>query len=396
MAKKTVRDIDVQGKRVLVRVDFNVPLDKKTGTITDDTRIRAALPTIEYLLDHKATVILMSHLGRPDGKVVPALSLKPVAVRLSELLNKPVQFVPAAIGSQAEQAVKNAHPGDVILLENLRFYPEEEKNDPEFAKQLASLADVYVDDAFGAVHRAHASIHAIAQFLPAVSGFLLDREIDFLTRVTANPEHPFIAIIGGSKISTKIDVLQNLLPQVDRLLIGGGMANTFLKAQGKQIGKSLVENDKLDEAKQMLAQFAGKIVLPVDAVIAPSLDQAGASQRKTVSVDDVPADMMIVDIGPRTIAEFKQDLAGAKTVLWNGPMGVFEVPEFGEGTRGVAEALAALAGKATTVVGGGDSVAAIEQLGLGDKFSHVSTGGGASLEFLEGKQLPGIAVLQDK
>ena len=396
MAKKTVQDIDVQGKRVLVRVDFNVPLDKKTGQITDDTRIRAALPTIEYLIDHKAIVILMSHLGRPDGKVVPGLSLKPAAERLSELLKKPVQFVPDTIGPQVEQAVKNAQPGDVILLENLRFYPEEEKNDPEFAKKLASLADVYVDDAFGAVHRAHASIHAIAQYLPAVSGFLLDREIDFLTRVTANPEHPFVAIIGGSKISTKIDVLQNLLPQVDRLLIGGGMANTFLKAQGKQVGKSLVENDKVDEAKQMLSQFANKILLPVDAVVAPSLDQSGAAQRKTVSVDDVPADMMIVDIGPQTIAEFKQDLAGAKTVLWNGPMGVFEVPEFGEGTRGVAEALAALAGKATTVVGGGDSVAAIEQLGLAEKFSHVSTGGGASLEFLEGKQLPGIAVLQNK
>lgn len=391
MNKKTIRDVDVSGKRVLVRVDFNVPLDD-AGNITDDTRIRAALPTIQYLIDNGAKVILMSHLGRPKARVQPEFSLRPVAEHLSRLLRKPVPLAPGAVGPDVERMVSSMGPGDVILLENVRFYSGEEANDPAFAAQLASLGDIYVNDAFGTAHRAHASTAGIASLLPAVSGFLMEREIDVLGGALEQPARPFVAIIGGAKVSTKADVLKNLLDKVDKLLLGGGMANTFLKAQGSEVGKSLVEDDKLPEAREMLSRARDRIVLPIDAVVADRLDEQ--AQTQVVDIDRVPPDWMIVDIGPNTVQEFERALVGAKTVIWNGPMGVFEIAKFASGTRAIASILSQL--EATTIVGGGDSVAAVEQMGFAERMSHISTGGGASLEFLEGKVLPGVAALNDK
>jgi len=391
MRKKTLRDVDVKGRRVLVRVDFNVPLEG--GAVSDDTRIRAALPTIRHLIDAGAKTVLCSHLGRPKGKPDPAYTLAPVAVRLGELLDRAVRFAPDCVGAAVQDLVASMKPGDVLLLENLRFHAEEERNDPAFARALAALADVYVNDAFGSAHRAHASTAGVAAHLPAVAGFLMERELDFLGRALADPVRPFVAILGGAKVSDKIAVIENLLGKVDALLVGGGMANTFLKAQGREIGKSLVENDKLGVAEKLLREAGAKLVLPVDAVIADRFE-AGA-ERRTVDVASVPPGWLILDIGPRTIATFTERLRGAKTVIWNGPMGVFEMAPFAAGTFAVARALAGLAG-ATTIVGGGDSAAAVEQAGVAEKITHVSTGGGASLEFLEGKELPGVAVLEDR
>ena len=388
--KKTVRDIEVEAKRVLVRVDFNVPL--AGGRVTDDTRIRAALPTINYLLDHRAKVILMSHLGRPKGKVVGELRLDPVAERLAELLDRPVRKLDDCIGPEVEAAVAEMQPGDVILLENTRFHPEERANDPAFARKLASLADVFVNDAFGAAHRAHASTVGVAEYLPSVAGFLMEKEIAVLGQALAAPEHPFVAILGGAKISSKIGVIDNLLTKVDGLLIGGGMANTFLKAQGHEVGQSLVEDDSLDVARETLERAGKKLTLPVDAVVADRFDAEADS--KVVPVDQVPNDWLILDIGPGTVELFKRELAGARTVVWNGPLGVFEFPRFAAGTEAIARFLADL--KATTIIGGGDVVAAVGQAGVADRIAHVSTGGGASLEFLEGKPLPGVAALEDK
>jgi len=390
MDKKTVRDVDVRGKRVLVRVDFNVPLAE--GKVADDTRIRAALPTIRYLIEQGARVILMSHLGRPKGQVKEELRMAPVAARLSELLGQPVLTADDCIGPQVQALVKELKPGQVLLLENTRFHPEERKNDPDFARELASLAEVYVNDAFGTAHRAHASTEGVAHYLPAVAGFLMEREIEFLGKALESPERPFVAILGGAKISDKIGVIENLLGKVDVLLIGGGMANTFFKAQGYEVGESLVEDESLDTAREMLAKAGDKLVLPVDVVVADAF--AADAQSKIVGVDAVPAGWRILDIGPRTVALFKDKLAGAKTVVWNGPMGVFEFPKFATGTVEIAKALAEL--DAMTIIGGGDSVAAVYQAGLADKMTHISTGGGASLEFLEGKTLPGIAALADK
>ena len=387
--KKTVRDVEVAGKRVLVRVDFNVPLAE--GRVADDTRIRAALPTINYLLQHGAKVILMSHLGRPKGKVLDELRLDPMAERLSELLDRPVRKLDGCVGPKVEAAVAEMQPGDVILLENTRFHPGEKSNDPAFARKLASLADIFVNDAFGAAHRAHASVVGVAEYLPAVAGFLMEKEITFLGQALTAPKHPFVAILGGAKISSKIGVIENLLTRVDGLLIGGGMANTFLKAQGHEIGQSLVEDDSLDVAGKTLERAGEKLVLPVDVVVADRFDAAADS--KVVPVDQVPEDWRILDIGPETVELFKRELAGAKTVVWNGPMGVFEFPRFAEGTFAIARFLADL--EATTIIGGGDVVAAVGQAGVTDRIAHVSTGGGASLEFLEGKPLPGIAALED-
>jgi phosphoglycerate kinase len=389
--KKTVRDIDVAGKRVLVRIDFNVPLEH--GAVGDDTRIRAALPTIQYLIDHKAKTILCSHLGRPKGKPVSAYSLGPVGARLSQLLKREVRTAPDCVGPVVQDLVHALRPGEVLLLENLRFHPEEEANEAGFVRALAALADVYVDDAFGSAHRAHASTAGVAERLPAVAGFLMERELTFLGRALADPARPFVAILGGAKVSDKIAVIDNLLGKVDTLLIGGGMANTFLKAQGKEVGDSLVENDKLDIAGTLLRNGNDKLILPVDAVIADRFD--AQAQWRGVDVDDVPPGWRIVDIGPKTIERFKEHLRGARTVVWNGPMGVFEMTPFAEGTFAIARALAELSG-ATTIIGGGDSAAAVEQAGVAERVTHISTGGGASLEFLEGRELPGVAVLQDK
>ncbi len=391
MNKKTVRDVDVRGKRVLVRVDFNVPL--QDGKVTDDTRIRAALPTIRYLLDQGAKVILMSHLGRPKGGPDPKYSLKPTAERLSELLGRPVCMAPDCVGPTVEAMAAELRPGDVLLLENTRFYPGEEKNDLSLAQQLAKLGDVYVNDAFGSAHRAHASTEGVARFLPAVAGFLMEKELTFLGKALESPERPFVAILGGAKISDKIGVINNLLGKVDALLIGGGMANTFLRAQGYNMGESLVEEGSLEEAKRLLKEGEGKLFLPVDLVVADAF--AADARHRVVPVDQVPAGWRALDIGPATVAHFSNRLAGAKTVVWNGPMGVFEFPEFAKGTAAIAGVLASLEG-ATTIIGGGDSVAAIQQAGLADKITHISTGGGASLEFLEGRVLPGVAALLDR
>jgi phosphoglycerate kinase len=392
MNKKTVKDVDVKGKRVLVRVDFNVPMEN--GQVTDDRRIRAALPTIQYLLDQGASVILMSHLGRPKDGPDPKFAMDPVAARLGELLNKPVKKLNDCVGPEVEAAVKAMQPGDVTLLENTRFHPEEKKNDPAFAAQLAALGDVYVDDAFGSAHRAHASTAGVTETLrPAVAGFLLEKELEYLGGALANPTPPFLAIMGGAKISDKVAVIENLLVKVDSLLIGGGMANTFFVAQGHNVGNSLVEDEAIETAKKLLAEHADKLVLPVDCVVASEFK--ADAEAKVVPVDEVPDDSMILDIGPATIAHFSNRLAAAKTVVWNGPMGVFEFPRFAEGTFAIARALASLSG-ATTIIGGGDSAAAVEQSGLADKMSHISTGGGASLEFLEGKTLPGVAALDDQ
>lgn len=391
MNKKTVRDVPVMGKRVLVRVDFNVPLEG--GEVRDDTRIVAALPTIRYLVDEKARVILASHLGRPKGKPAPEFSLEPVAKRLGEFLAMPVAFADDCVGPKAEAAVAALLPGQVLMLENLRFHAEEEANDPEFSRKLAALADLYVNDAFGTAHRAHASTAGVAAYLPAVAGFLMEKEIDYLSRALENPKRPFVAILGGAKISDKIGVVNHLLGRVDRLLIGGGMANTFLKAQGYDVAASLVEEDSVAVAEDLLAQGGGKILLPTDAVVADAF--AADAQSRVVPVDEVPAGWRILDVGPGTVKAFSKALRGAKTVVWNGPMGVFEFPRFAEGTFAIAHALAKLLG-AVTIIGGGDSAAAVEQAGVAGKMSHISTGGGASLEFLEGKTLPGVAVLADR
>ncbi len=392
MNKKTVRDIDIRGKRVLVRVDFNVPL--KDGQVGDDTRIRAALPTIRYLLEGGAAVVLMSHLGRPKG-VDEKLRLAPVGARLGELLGRPVLALRGCIGPEVEEAVLATPPGHVVLLENLRFHPEEEKNDPTFAQQLARLGEVYVNDAFGTAHRAHASTEGVAHYLPAVAGFLMEQELDALGRALQDPARPFVAILGGAKISDKIGVIRKLLGTADALLIGGGMANTFLKAQGYAVGDSLVEEEAVTTAKEILAQVCDcgqDFFLPVDVVVADRFDAAAAHKR--VPVDQVPEGWRILDIGPRTVDMFRDALRGAKLVLWNGPMGVFEFPTFAAGTKAVAQAVADSG--AYSVVGGGDSVAALQQLGVADKIGHLSTGGGASLEFLEGKLLPGVEILLDR
>lgn len=393
MNKKTIRDVDLAGKKVLVRVDYNVPMDG--GGITDDTRIRATLPTLRYLLEQGAAVILASHLGRPKGGPAAEFSLAPVAKRLSGLLGREVLFAADCVGAAAEGPAKALKPGQVLMLENLRFHKEEEKNDPEFARQLAALADTYVNDAFGVSHRAHASVEGITKYLPAAAGFLLEKEIDFLSRAVGDPPHPYVAIIGGAKVSDKIGVIANLLTKVDTLIIGGGMANTFLAAQGHATGKSLVEQDKIELAGSLIKEAAGrgvKLLLPADVVAADRF--AADAAAKTVGVDAIPADWMALDIGPASASAFAAALAGAKLIVWNGPMGVFEMDAFAKGTVAVAAAVAASG--AVSVVGGGDSVAAIEKAGLQDKISHISTGGGASLEFLEGKVLPGVAALSDK
>ena len=393
--KKTVGDIDVADKRVLVRVDFNVPQDD-TGAITDDRRIRAALPTITYLIEHKAKVILASHLGRPKGGPEAKYSLKPVAVRLGELLGKNVTLAPDCVGPEVQAEVGKLSSGDVLLLENVRFHPEEEKNDPAFAKQLASLADVYVNDAFGTAHRAHASTEGVAHDLPAVAGFLLIKELDYLGDTVDNPKRPFVAILGGAKVKDKIPVIESLLPKVDTLIVCGGMAYTFYKAQGKEIGKSLLDSNSLEFVKKLLAENPDKIILPVDVVAVNGNPFGGspALEAKTVSVDDIPADWEGVDIGPITLKEFEAVINTAGTVIWNGPAGIFEIDRFAVGTKGIADVLSK--SKAITIVGGGDSAAAVEKFGYADKMTHISTGGGASLEFLEGKVLPGVAALQDK
>ncbi|HLZ08552.1 MAG TPA: phosphoglycerate kinase [Chloroflexota bacterium] len=390
-SKKTLADVPVDGKRVFVRVDFNVPLDE-IGQISDDRRIREALPTIKYLIDRGARVVLGSHLGRPGGKPDPALTLRPIADRLTQLLGKPVTFVPETVGPTAIASVRRLEPGQVALLENLRYSAGEEKNDAKFSDQLAELADIYVNDAFGTAHRAHASTVGITKSLPSVSGFLMEKELRALGDALEAPRRPLVAVIGGAKISSKIGVIRNLLPRVDALLIGGGMANTFLKAAGCEIGRSLVENDQLDLARE-IAEFAGpKIVLPVDLVVADRAEPGSATE--VVAIDRVPGERMILDIGPRTAARFAEIIGSAGTVIWNGPVGLAEIPAFAEGTLVTARALAA--SPATSVVGGGDLVAALDRLGLSDRMSHVSTGGGASLEFLEGKSLPGVAALEDR
>ncbi len=391
MNKKTIRDIDFKKKKVFVRVDFNVPL--KDGVVTDDTRIRAALPTIQYLLEHGAALLLASHLGRPKGGPEAKYSLKPAAERLSQLLGKPVKLVSDCVGTVAEEAAAVITAGEVYVLENVRFHPEEEKNDSTFAKRLSVLADIYVNDAFGSAHRAHASTEGIAHHLPAVAGLLMEKEIEYLGGAVDDPKHPYIAILGGAKISDKIGVIDNLLAKADKVLIGGGMANTFLKAQGLEMGDSLVEESSLDTAKSTLAKAGGKLLLPVDAVIANAFD-ANAEMRTIDVAGGVPSGWRILDIGPKTVAAYAEALKGSALVVWNGPMGVFEFPRFAAGTNQVAQAVASCG--ATTVVGGGDSVAAIEQAGLADKITHISTGGGASLEMLEGRTLPGLAALNDK
>lgn len=393
MDKKTVRDLDVAGKKVLVRVDFNVPLNDK-GEITDDTRITASLPTIQYLLEQKAAVILMAHLGRPKGQVKPELSLAPVAKHLGKLLGKKILFAPDCVGEAAQAAASKLKPGHILLLENLRFHKEEEKNDMDFAEKLASLADLYVNDGFGVSHRAHASVEGVTHFLPAAAGFLLEKEIQYVGQAVTNPLHPFVAIIGGAKVSDKIGVISNLLDKVDTLLIGGGMANTFLAAQGYKMGKSLVEEDKLDLAKELLAKAKKNkvnMLLPTDLVMAAAF--APDAEHVTEKVKNLNQAYMALDIGAETSKAYAEALADAKMIVWNGPMGVFEMDAFCKGTEAVAKALAK--SRATSIVGGGDSVAAIEKLGLAKRITHISTGGGASLEYLEGKVLPGVAALDD-
>jgi phosphoglycerate kinase len=389
LSKKTVRDIDPKGKRVFVRCDFNVPLE---GTrITDDRRIREALPTIRHLLDHKAIVVLASHLGRPKGPS-PEFSLGPVATRLSQLLSLNVTLLEDCVGEDVEEEIGAAQPGEVFLLENLRFHEEEEKNDPNFAQCLANLADLYVNDAFGTAHRAHASTTGVPKILPGVAGFLIEKELAFLGRALEEPKGLFVSILGGAKVKDKIGVIESLLPKVDRLLIGGGMAFTFLKAQGLEIGKSLLDESGLDYARELLERNPDKILLPVDVVVAAELSDSATT--KVVDVDAIPADEIGADIGPKTQEAFSAEIARAGLVLWNGPMGVFEIGHFAAGTREVAEAMAS--SPAVTIVGGGDTAAAVDQFGVAEEMDHVSTGGGASLEFLEGKELPGIAALQDR
>ena len=394
MQKQTIKDLDVQYKRVLVRVDFNVPLDENQK-ITDDTRILAALPTIKYLLDHNASVILISHLGRPKGDIKSIFSLKPVAKRLSELLGMEVKFVNDCIGAQVDDAAEKMSPGDVILLENTRFHPEEKKNDPEFAKKLASIADIFVNDAFGTAHRAHASNVGVAQLLPSAVGFLIEKEIEFLNKALLNPEKPYTAILGGAKVSDKIDLIEQLLEKADYILVGGAMMYTFLKALGTSVGKSLVEEDKIPAALDIISKAKNKgieLLLPEDTVVAKEID--ASAEFHCVPVNAIPDDMIGLDIGILTVRKYSEIIKKSKTVIWNGPMGMFEIHSFSHGTKGIAKAVATCTG--TTIIGGGDSAAAIEQFGFADKVSHISTGGGASLEYLSGKELPGIAIIQDK
>lgn len=392
MNKKSIRDIDVNGKKVFIRVDFNVPMDENQN-ITNDKRIRATLPTLNYLLDNNAAIILACHVGRPKGQRVPELSVKPIVARLSELLGKEVKYAEDCVGEAASKAAADLKPGEVLLLENLRYHNEETKNDPEFAKQLASLADVAVDDAFGVSHRAHASNAGIAQYVEVVGGFLIEKEIQFIGKALSNPERPFVAIIGGAKVSDKIGVISNLLEKADAVVIGGGMANTFLAAQGKGIGSSLFEEEKLPLAKELLAKAEEKgvkVFLPAEVVVADKF--AADANHKTVSVDEVPADWMILD--NKFSKECQEALENAKTIVWNGPMGVFEFDAFAHGTEDIAHAVAESTG--ISIVGGGDSIAALKKTGLSDKITHISTGGGATLEFLEGKPMPGIAAIADK
>jgi len=389
MAKKTIRDLDVRGRRVLMRVDFNVPIEG--GKVGDDTRIKAALPSIRYVLDNGGSVVLMSHLGRPKGKVNDQMRMKPVAERLSQLLGKSVKTTKDCIGPEVEAAAKTLKAGEVLLVENLRFHPEEEEGDEAFARELAKLGQVYVDDAFGTAHRAHASVAGVTKYLPVAAGFLMEKEVKYLGDMLAKPEKPFVAILGGSKVSDKVMVIEALLKKVDAILIGGAMTYTFMKAQGKPVGESLVETGRLDVAKDILSKAGGKLVLPVDHVVAKEA-KAGA-EKKTVG-NEIPDGWKGVDIGPKTVKAYTEKIKGAKTVVWNGPMGVFEVDDFAAGTKAIATALAA--SDALSIIGGGDSAAAVEKFGLAEEMSHVSTGGGASLEFLEGRVLPGVAAIPDK
>ena len=395
MEKRTIRDIDVAGKRVLVRVDLNVPMEESTGKILDETRIKAVVPTIKYLIEHKARIILCSHLGRPNGKVVESMRMAPIAKLLAAILEKPVATASDCIGKEAEKAVASLKNGDVLLLENLRFHAEEEKNDPEFSKALAKLAEIYVNDAFGTAHRAHASTVGVTKYLPSVAGFLMQKEIEVMGKALSNPARPFASIIGGAKISDKIGVIENIMEKVDVLLIGGGMTATFLKAMGHDVGTSAIEADKMELAQKLMEKAKTKeikFLLPVDVVVADKF--ASSAKSKTVSIDKIPAEWIIMDIGHKTIELFEAELEKCKTIIWNGPMGVFEYPKFSRGTASIAKLLARL--KATTIIGGGSTAEVVEEMWLTEKMSHVSTGGGASLEFLEGKTLPGVAALQDK
>ena len=395
MSKRTVADIEVKGRRVLLRVDFNVPLNIETGDISDDSRIRASLPTIKYLVDQRAKVILCSHLGRPKGKVVENLRMAPIAQRLSQLIGLPVGTAPDCIGQDVEGKARALKEGDVLILENLRFHPEEEANAPDFARKLARLADIYVNDAFGTAHRAHASTVGVAKHLPAVAGFLMVKELEVMGQLLHNPERPFACLIGGAKVSDKIELLQNMLRKVDMLLVGGGMAATFLKTQGYEVGHSLIEDDKLGLAKKLLQEaeeWKVPFLLPIDAVVAKEI-KAGAPTR-VVPTTNIPSGSHIVDIGPKSIELFRSKLEGCRTVIWNGPMGIYEIPQFAQGTRSLASFLSTL--NATTVIGGGSSAEAVQEMGLTDKMTHVSTGGGASLRFLEGAALPGVEVLLDR
>jgi len=394
MPKKTIEDITVGSKRVLLRVDFNVPLDRDTGAISDDSRIRASLPTIEYLVDHRAKIIVCSHLGRPKGKVVDDLRMLPIAQRLSQLLGLPVGMASDCVGPEAESKAGALKEGELLVLENLRFHPEEEENDDGFARKLASLADIYVNDAFGTAHRTHASTVGVAKYLPAVAGFLMDKELRVMEKLLLDPERPWGCIVGGAKVSDKIGLLQNMLKKVDTLLVGGGMAATFLKAQGYEVGQSLVEDDKLDLARKLLQEAKDlkvPFVLPVDAVVAGEI-KAGVP-AEVVPTTDIPVGGQIVDIGPRSIALFQDELEKCRTIMWNGPVGIYEIPQFAQGTGAIASFLSTLG--ATTVIGGGSSAEVVQEMGLADKMTHVSTGGGATLRFLEGATLPGVEVLLD-
>ena len=395
MPKKTIEDIDVGSKRVLLRVDFNVPLDRDTGAISDDTRIRASLPTIKYLVDHKARVVICSHLGRPKGKVVEELRMSPIAQRLSQLLGLPVGTASDCVGPEVESKAGALKEGDVLVLENLRFHPEEEEDDAGFARKLASLADIYVNDAFGTAHRAHASTVGVAKYLPAVAGFLMDKELRVMGKLLHDPERPWGCIVGGAKVSDKIGLLQSMLKKVDALLVGGGMAGTFLEAQGREVGRSLVEDDKLELARELLQKANESKVpflLPVDSVVAGEI-KAGALTG-VVPTTDIPVGGQIVDIGPESIALFQDELGKCHTIMWNGPLGIYEIPQFARGTRAIASFLSTLG--ATTIIGGGSTAEVVQEMGLADKMTHVSTGGGATLRFLEGAALPGVDVLLDK
>ena len=395
MPKKTVEDIEVTGKKVLLRVDFNVPLDTNTGDISDDSRIQASLPTIKYLVDHKAKIILCSHLGRPGGKVVENLRMAPIAQRLSKLMGLPVSTASDCIGQEVENKIEALKEGDILVLENLRFHPEEEANDAGFARKLAKLADIYVNDAFGSAHRTHASTVGVAKYLPAVAGFLMNKELEVMEKLLHNPERPSACLIGGAKVSDKIELLQNMLKKVDILLVGGGMAAIFLKTQGYEVGRSLVEDDKLSLARKLLQEareWGVPFLLPIDVVVVEEI-RAGAPTR-VVPTTTIPSDSHIVDIGPQSIELFCSELKKCRTIIWNGPMGIYEIPQFAQGTRSIANFLSTL--NATTVIGGGSSAEVVQEMGLTNKMTHVSTGGGASLRFLEGVTLPGVKVLLDK